>query len=78
MVSQVAFPQLISRGCGLDVHKNLIVASVSGKGQEEQTREFAAFTEHLEELRDWLNSLSVTHVAMESTSVYWKKTLRLS
>ncbi|WP_224995122.1 IS110 family transposase, partial [Cesiribacter sp. SM1] len=67
-----SFPQLIARGCGLDVHKNLIVASVSGEGLEEQTREFSAFTEDLEELRDWLNSLSVTHVAMESTSVYWK------
>lgn len=72
MEPQVSFSQLITRGCGLDVHKNLIVASVSGEGIEEQTREFSAFTEDLEELRDWLNSLSVTHVAMESTSVYWK------
>lgn len=72
MESQVSFPQLIARGCGLDVHKNLIVASVSGESIEEQIREFSAFTEDLEELRDWLNSLSVTHVAMESTSVYWK------
>lgn len=72
MEPEVRFPQLIARGCGLDVHKNLIVASVSGEGIEDSTREFTAFTEDLEELRDWLNSLAVTHVAMESTSVYWK------
>lgn len=72
METEVRFPQLIARGCGLDVHKNLIVASVSGDDIEETTREFTAFTEDLEELRDWLNSLAVTHVAMESTSVYWK------
>lgn len=37
-----------------------------------ETRSYDAFTESIEQLRDWLKSLGITHVAMESTGVYWK------
>lgn len=68
----VNFDQLIERGCGIDVHKNLIVATVMGAGLKEETRSYDGFTESLEQLRDWLKESGVTHVAMESTGVYWK------
>ena len=68
----VNFDQLIARGCGIDVHKNLIVATIKGEGLQEETRSYDGFTGSLEQLRDWLKENRVTHVAMESTGVYWK------
>src|SRR3954454_5980935 len=41
-------------------------------GRAQTTREFATFTGHLVELRDWLVGAGVTQVAMEATGVYWK------
>lgn len=62
---------LHERCCGLDVHKNSVVACViTPEGKE--VRSFATMTEDLLSLADWLNSLGVTHVAMESTGPYWK------
>ena len=72
MENTVKFEQIIERCCGIDVHKTLLVASVRGIGLEEQTREFSAFTEDIERLRTWLKESGVTHIAMESTGVYWK------
>ena len=62
--------------CGLDVHKRSITACVlvsgaGGKGQHE-IRRFGTMTRDLLELADWLQGHHVTHVAMESTGVYWK------
>ena len=70
--SKIEFDQVVAVGCGLDVHKNTVVATVGGHGVEEETRTFETFTESLEQLRIWLKQTGVTHVAMESTSVYWK------
>lgn len=71
-MSVVEFPQLIERGCGLDVHKETVVASIKGSGLQEETRTYGTFTHELEELTQWLSNEGVTHVAMESTGVYWK------
>lgn len=68
----ISFEQVIDRGCGIDIHKSLLVASIRGTGLKERTRTFDAFTGSIEELRDWLKSNEITHVAMESTGVYWK------
>jgi transposase len=70
--SKIEFDQVVAVGCGLDVHKNSVVATVGGHGIEEETRIFETFTESLEQLRIWLKQTGATHVAMESTSVYWK------
>jgi transposase len=43
-----------------------------------QTREFGTFTRDLLESADWLQSCGVTHVALESTRVYWKPVWNLS
>jgi transposase len=69
---QVTFKQVVSRGCGLDVHKKVVVATIDGEGIKKQTREFSTVTSSLKELRDWLLEQKVTHVAMESTGVFWK------
>ena len=68
----IEFEQVVERGCGIDVHKKEIVATIKGKGLKETTRTFSTFTESIEEMRDWLIKKRITHVAMESTGVYWK------
>ena len=72
MAQEVYFEQVVAKGCGLDVHKETVVATVSGTGIKKETRTFSTFTRSLTELREWLLSLGVTHVSMESTGVYWK------
>jgi len=71
-MKQVTFNQVVSRGCGLDVHKKVVVATIDGEGIRKVTKEFGTFTSSLTELRDWLLEHGITHVAMESTGVYWK------
>ena len=68
----ITFEQVIDRGCGIDVHKDIIVATIKGLGIQEETRTFSGFTASIEEMRDWLKEEKITHVAMESTGVYWK------
>lgn len=68
---------VIYRCCaGIDVHKKMVMVCVliwqaSGR-REEHVREYGTMTGDLLALSDWLASLGVTHVAMESTGVYWK------
>lgn len=61
---------------GMDVHRETIVACVLTPGldgeAESETRTFGTMTKHLFELLKWLESKSVTHIAMESTGIYWK------
>jgi len=67
---------LVERGCGLDVHQATVVAClliVLKNGQvQKQIRTFGTTTRELLALREWLLSQGCTHVAMESTGVYWK------
>ena len=72
----IAFDQTVARGCGLDVHKDTIIATIRGEGLTEQTRTFLAFTPDLQQLCQWLRDCGITHVAMESTGVYWKPVFR--
>ena len=68
----IEFEQVIERGCGIDIHKMVLVATIRGIGIKEETRSFNGFTESIEELGEWLKENQITHVAMESTGVYWK------
>ena len=62
---------IYSRCCGLDIHKlSLVACAITPQGRE--TRTFGTMTKELLELKRWLLELGVTHVAMESTGVYWK------
>jgi len=67
---------ILERVCGLDVHQATVVACLLvGKAHEKprkEVRTFPTFTQDLMKLRDWLQSQGCTHVAMESTGVYWK------
>src|SRR5215813_7440507 len=56
---------------GLDVHAKTVMACVIYKGRKE-IRTFATMTDELLQLGDWLRSVGCTHVAIESTGVYWK------
>ena len=64
------------RGCGLDVHQASVVACLLihalGRKVKKLIRTFGTTTQDLLALRDWLQSEGCTHVAMESTGVYWK------
>jgi transposase len=61
---------------GLDVHKKTVVACVmTPEGRE--TKTFGTMTADLLALADWLLERRVTHVAMESTGVYWKPVYNL-
>src|SRR5579862_5192345 len=61
---------------GLDVHKASLTACVRLQGDrgklEKYARRFSTMTADLRALAAWLIELRVTHVAMESTGVYWK------
>jgi len=72
MEQQVSFSQVVSRGCGIDVHKKIVVANMDGEGIEKGTKEFGTFTSSLTKMKDWLLEKGIIHVALESTGVYWK------
>lgn len=66
---------MIARCCGLDVHKASVTACVRVLVDgvlSEFIETFATTTSDLLALRDWLAAHAVTHVATESTGVYWK------
>lgn len=67
--------------CGLDVHKSSIMACVLRVDRSgvvhSHLRSFATMTRDILELSDWLKSHEVSHVAMESTGVYWKPIFNL-
>ncbi len=69
---EIHFDQVVAKACGLDVHKDTVVATVSGKGIKSETRTFSTFTRSLILLKEWILSLGITHVAMESKGIYWK------
>ena len=71
-MADVSFSQLVQRGCGIDVHLKVVVATINGEGLKKETRSFGTFTSSLTELKEWLLANGITHVAMESTGVYWK------
>ncbi len=66
---------LYSRCSGLDVHPRSVSACVrvvaDGRVSQE-VRTFGTSTRELTDMADWLASAGCTHVAMESTGVYWK------
>jgi transposase len=68
--------KVLNRRCaGLDVHKAEVVACArvfAGRKVVQEVRRFGTTTRELMALGDWLESLRVTHVAMEATGVYWK------
>jgi transposase len=62
--------------CGLDVHKASVTACLRAPGdgaqRRQEVRTFGTTTRELLQLVDWLTAAGCTHVAMESTGVYWR------
>lgn len=67
---------LIPRCAGLDVHKQSVETTVrrmKDQGRvDQETRHWGTMTHELVAMSDWMAAQGVTHVAMESTGVYWK------
>ena len=67
--------------CGLDIHKKTVVAclmtSAEGQPPLKEVRTFRTMTAELLLLADWLQAAGCTHVAMESTGVYWRPVYNL-
>ncbi len=62
---------IYERCCGLDVHKKTVTACLmTSEGKEVRT--FGTMTEELCKLVDWIIDHGCTHVAMESSGIYWK------
>ena len=70
--NHIEFEQVVERGCGMDVHKEIIVATIRGKGIKTLTKSYNTFTSSLIKLKEWLKKHGITHIAIESTGVYWK------
>ncbi len=58
--------------CGIDVHAKMLVACLLLANGEKEIRTFSTMTDDLLRLRDWLLAAHCTHIAIESTGVYWK------
>lgn len=63
--------------CGIDVHRSIIKANlrrtgVKGKKDIDEVRKFGTMTRDLLALSDWLKEAGCTHIAIESTGVFWK------
>jgi transposase len=69
------------RCCGLDVHKKTVAAclitSTEGPEPVKEVRTFRTVTADLLAMADWLQEAGCTHVAMESTGVYWRPVYNL-
>jgi transposase len=67
--------------CGLDVHKASVTACLRSPGdgpqRRQEVRTFGTTTRELLRLVDWLTAAACTHVAMESTGVYWRPVYNL-
>ncbi len=64
------------RCAGIDVHKkNVVVCAITPDEHGQRHKERCTFSTMMPDLlrmRQWLRSLGVTHVAMESTGSFWK------
>ena len=67
---------LLTNCAGMDVHqKEIVVCVLNGSSNESTHKEvktFSTLTRSLFDLLEWLEEKEVTHIAMESTGVYWK------
>ncbi len=73
---EVVYP----RCSGFDVHKCFVVVclSVIEQGQRhKELRQFSTMTNEIPSLKEWLKASGCTHIAMESTGVYWKPLFHL-
>lgn len=68
---------LLTHCAGMDVHRKSIVVctlvgQMDGSDLQTETKTFGTTTRELFELLTWLESRDITHIAMESTGIYWR------
>lgn len=63
---------IYERCCGIDVHKNMLMACIFTSVRKKEIRQFGTMTDDILELSQWLKETNCQVVAMESTGVYWK------
>src|SRR5262245_19184943 len=67
--------------CGLDVHKASVTACLRSPGagtqRRQEVRTFGTTTRERLRLVDWLTTAGCTHVALESTGIYWRPVYNL-
>jgi transposase len=71
---------LYARCCGIDVHKESLVACLrvqEGRRRHTEVRSFGTTTTEILRLHAWLSETGCSHVAMESTGVYWQPVFNL-
>ena len=67
----VGLPIVNARAAGIDIGSRIQVAAVPPELSDDPVQTFQSFTADIERMADWLVSVGVTTVAMESTGVYW-------
>ena len=63
---------LYKRCCGIDIHKNMMVACVFTSIRKKEIRQFSTMTEEILQLVSWLKETGCEMAAMESTGSYCK------
>jgi hypothetical protein len=67
--------------CGLDIHKKFVGACFMSTGADgsvqHEIRTFTTMTQEVLTLVDWLQTVGCPHIAMESTSFYWRPVFHL-
>lgn len=67
----IGLPIINARAAGIDIGSRIQVAAVPPELSDEPVQTFQSFTGDIERMADWLVSLGIKTVAMESTGVYW-------
>ena len=68
---QSGLPVVHERAAGIDIGSRFHVVAVTPDCSDEPVQTFQAFTGDLQRMADWLESVGVKTVAMESTGVFW-------
>ncbi len=68
---EIGLPIINLRAAGIDIGSRIQVVAVPPELSDEPVRTFQSFTADIERMADWLVSLGISTVAMESTGVYW-------
>lgn len=67
----IGLPIVNARAAGIDIGSRIQVAAVPPELSDDPVQTFQSFTADIERMADWLVSLGISTVAMESTGVYW-------
>jgi len=69
--------ECFDKACGIDVHRDILVATILDRGGNKIEGTFAASNDGLMFLREWLRDNDCRCVGFESTGVYWRQLYRV-